>query len=372
MKILYLTDQIYLHGGAEKILIQKLNHWVEKFGYEVTLVTTQQKGKNPFFRLNPAVKMIDLGIDYTEGVSYFKYANFSKFRTHYKKLKAVINDINPDATFVISQSLLRFITPFAAGKHKIYYEYHTSYYGFQLGYEKLPALKKLKKQISYKVIEAIESKYTNVVFLNQAEYDHYKRKNAVIIPNFFDEIIHPVHCEKKKQVITLGRLSYQKGYDLLIDAWGLIAKEAPDWTLEIFGNGENRSKLEQQIGTKNLGHTIHLNEATDEVNLKLSESAFYVMSSRFETFPMVLLEAMSNKLPVVSFDCPTGPSSMLTINEDGLLAAPGDIRELADKMLEMINNEPLRQIMGDKAARNVTRFNPEMVMKKWDVLIKRK
>ena len=370
MKIIYITDQIYLHGGAEKILIQKLNYWVEWYGYDVLLITSEQKGKDPFFKLNDKVQRLDLDVNYEEGVSYLHPKNLKKLPSHISKLKSAIKEFNPDAIFLISLGFIRYILPFISGKHAIYNEYHTSYYGFQLKYDQLSFIHRMKKQLSYLLIDLVESQYTKIVFLNDAEYNHYKRKNAVIIPNFFDEIKVLPTVEKKNQLISLGRLCYQKGYDLLIDVWEIVDREKMGYTMEVYGNGEDHQMLADKIVAKNLGHSLHLNPATNDINQKLTESQFYVMSSRFETFPMVILEALSNGLPVASFDCPTGPASMLVQNEDGVMVENGNISALADAILSLMKNPSRVAEMGRNGAENVKRFNPKQVMEQWNQLIK--
>lgn len=370
MKIIYITDQIYLHGGAEKILIQKLNYWVEWYGYEVLLITSEQKGKAPFFKLNEKVQRLDLAVDYEEGISYLHPKNLKKLPKHISKLKTAISDFNPDAIFLISLGFIRYILPFISGKFPIYNEYHTSYYGFELKYNQLSFIHRLKKQFSYLLIDLVETRYTKIVFLNDAEFNHYKRNNAVIIPNFFDEIKATVSVPKKNQLISLGRLCYQKGYDLLIDVWEIVDREKTGYTLQIYGNGEDHQMLQEKIAAKNLEHSLHLNPATNAINEKLSESQFYVMSSRFETFPMVILEALSNGLPVVSFNCPTGPASMLIQNQDGLMVPNGDIKALADAILLLINDRERAEKMGRAGLENVKRFNPKQVMEQWDQLIR--
>ncbi|HEY0092599.1 MAG TPA: glycosyltransferase family 4 protein [Flavobacterium sp.] len=370
MRIIYITDQIYLHGGAEKILIQKLNYWVDWYGYDVLLVTSQQQGRNPFFPMHKNVQWVDLGVNYTEGVSYFNPSNLKKFPGHINKLKKAIADFKPDAIFLISLGLIRYVLPFISGKYPVYNEYHTSYYKFCMNYDEFSPFQKLKKHLADTLIRFAEHYYTGIVFLNQAEYDYYKRPNGLIIPNFFDEIREPLAMPKRNSIITLGRLSDQKGYDLLIEAWKIADEMNTGWTLEIYGNGEDKEMLQRKISEHNLGHSLYLHPATDQVNEKLSESGFYVMSSRYETFPMVLLEAMSHSLAVVSFDCPTGPASMLAPDEDSFLVPNGDIHALASKMLELINDAPLRLRMGAAAYENVKKFSPQIVMEQWDLLIK--
>lgn len=369
MKLLYLTDQVYLHGGAEKILIQKLNYWADVYGYDVTLLTTAQKERPPFFPLSPKVALHDLGMEYPDGTLYDP-KNFGLFREHYKKLKAFVNASKPDAIFVLSQALLRIITPFAAQGVPTYFEYHTSWYGFKLGYDRQSGLKKIKSKIIGAISDYAESKYTKIVYLNQAEFDHYRRKNSVIIPNFFDVSEKKIETERKNIAISLGRLSFQKGYDLLIEAWKTLDGRIDGWEMHVYGNGENKEKLEQQLSGTNFRNPMQFYSAIDNVNEKLAEASIYVMSSRFETFPMVLLEALSNKVPIVSFDCPTGPRSILTPNEDGLIVPPTDVKALADALLELMTDEARRKQMGEAGARNVSRFSPQTVMEQWDALIR--
>lgn len=232
-------------------------------------------------------------------------------------------------------------------------------------------IQKIKKKISYALIEAVESMYTNIVFLNQAEFNHYDRKNGVIIPNFFDDTEPRLAAARQKQIISLGRLSYQKGYDLLIQAWEKVAADIPDWRLAIYGNGEKHAALQMQLSKCQSRDTIELHPATNEVNKKLAASSFYVMSSRFETFPMVLLEAMSNQLPVVSFNCPTGPASILTHGEDSILVEDGNVQQLAESIKTMALDEDMRSQMGQKALQNVSKLDPKVIMKQWDDLVRK-
>lgn len=369
MRILYATDQVYLQGGAEKILTQKLNYWADVLGADVCLITSEQQGRQPFFKLSDKVKHVDLGIGYPEG-SLYHPRNLTRFRTHLTRFRKEVKSFAPDAVFVISQRLFHQISPFAVGDVPVFYEYHTSYYGFELGYKRLSAAGKLKKKFVDAITRLAENKYTGIVFLNQEEYDHYSRSNGLIIPNFFDPAVDPISVPKKKQVISLGRFSYQKGYDLLLESWSRLADAFPDWSLEIYGNGENAQQLQDQI--KRLGLTnARVNPATTEVPQKLAESAFYVMSSRFETFPMVLLEALWAGIPVVAFDCPTGPRSMLIENQDGLLASPEDVDGLAEQMKRLMQDAALTEKMGKAGHENVRRFNPKEVMGQWLALVEK-
>jgi glycosyltransferase involved in cell wall biosynthesis len=369
MKLVYITDQIYLHGGAEKILIQKLNHWVEDYNYDVVVITTAQKNKLPFFPLNSKVKLIDLGIDYNESISYFTHENRSKFFNHYKKLKKIIEIENPTAVFVVSLGLARYITPFITKKSISFFEYHTSYYGTFLSYQKKTALKKLFYKIKKIGIKFIEDKYNYVVLLNQEEYDFFKRKNGIIIPNFFNESDKPLVAEKENKIIALGRLTYQKGFDLLLEAWKIASKKISGWRIEVYGNGEDKDQLQDLIVTNNLSDSFFLLPATNQVNQLMATSSIYVMSSRYETFPMVLLEALQNGLPVVSFECPSGARAILTNNSDSIIVKNDDVNQLAEGLLTLMNDEKRRNELSKNAIQNVKRFSPKIVMETWNRFI---
>lgn len=370
MRILYVTDQMYRHGGAEKITAQKLNYWADVYGYETMLVTSEQNGKPICYPLSDKVKHVDLDVGYAAG-SYFTPQNLRKFPKHYKALQQQIDAFKPDAVFLVSLGWIRLALPFVAKGYNIYNEYHTSYYGFQMGYEQGSAWVKIKSKLSQLFVEWAENKYTAIIFLSDKEHDYFDRRNGLVIPNFYDADRQSIDVPKKKQAIALGRLSFQKGYDLLIEAWEIVHASVSNWTLEIFGEGEKRDELQQLIADKNLQEVIHLNHATDKVNEKLSESEIYILSSRVDNFPMVLLEAMSNQLPVVAFDCPNGPSAILSDGEDAVLVERENVPALAQQIIRLAGNETLRRQMGKQAFDNVKRFSAQRVMAQWDALIKK-
>ena len=258
--------------------------------------------------------------------------------------------------------------PFIKNSGKTFFEYHTSYHGFSIGYERLSFFGKLKDNLVKSITKKIEDKYTQVVFLNQIEYDHYKRKNGIIIPNFFIPIAEQ-RRERKNKMISLGRITHQKGYDFLVDIWKLVDEKISGWELEVYGNGSDFEVIQDRILKSNFKNPMRLLNAIDEVDQVLSESSIYLMSSRFETFPMVLLEAMSHGLPTVSFDCISGPRSILTKDEDGFIVPTFDIEASAKKIVFLVDNPSIREEMSFKAIENVKRFNPRVVMDMWNKYI---
>ena len=170
-------------------------------------------------------------------------------------------------------------------------------------------------------------------------------------------------------VLGMGRLTPEKGFDLLIRAFAQVAPQHPDWSLVILGEGSERKNLEQQIDSLNLRERIHLLGLVQYPQIALRRSAVFVLSSRFEGMPMALLEAMACGLACASFDCCTGPAEIIVNETSGLLVTPGDVQELAKAMLRLIADPNLRARLG-AAARYVLRdYGLNAVVQRWDALI---
>jgi glycosyltransferase involved in cell wall biosynthesis len=171
-----------------------------------------------------------------------------------------------------------------------------------------------------------------------------------------------------KIVIAAGRLYWQKGFDLLIPAFAQVAAVHPDWRLRIFGTGPKQERLQTQIDELGMSEHIRLMGRSDTFDQELRASSIYALSSRFEGLPMVMIEAMAHCLPVVSFDCPTGPADVITHEVDGLLVPPGDVDALAQALIRAIEDPDLRKRLGAAARETVRAYTPEVVMPQWETL----
>ena len=191
----------------------------------------------------------------------------------------------------------------------------------------------------------------------------------VCMPNAVPDNVGARASGDSKVVISAGRLTRQKGFDRLIPAFAKVAAEHPGWKLRIFGSGELREQLQKQIDDLELQDNVELMGFTDQLYQEMSGAAMYVMSSRFEGFPMVLLEAMGCGLPVVSFDCPNGPRDLVTEGVDGLIVDNGDIDGLTAAISTLISDDERRQTMGRAALKTAEQYASGVLGAKWERLL---
>jgi len=175
--------------------------------------------------------------------------------------------------------------------------------------------------------------------------------------------------QNRKRVVAMGRLTPQKGFDLLIHAFARISPIHPEWDLYILGEGEQRAELESDIHARKLNERIFLVGNIKEPFSTLRKADLFVMSSRFEGFGNALAEAMACGLPAISFDCPSGPSEIISHGLDGILVPPGNVEALARAMADLMSDEPKRQQFGKNALRVRERFACDGIVDSWDRLI---
>lgn len=175
---------------------------------------------------------------------------------------------------------------------------------------------------------------------------------------------------KGKRVIAVGRLDYQKGFDRLINIWGLVKKSplSVGWRLDIFGQGEHCEQLEKLIIEKELSQSVCINPPTKDIPSEYSKSSILAMTSRYEGFPMVMVEAMSAGLPVVTFDYKCGPRDIVNHGVNGYIIKEDDIHGFAEALLELMGNSDLRFELGRNAIQVEERYSEAKVMNRWTEL----
>lgn len=366
MKILFNTDQIHLHGGIEKVMATKANHFASLPGVEVFIVTAEQKGLAPCYPLDKRIRLIDLAVDYNRTQSYFSGGNLLKAVRHFRSQKKLFRDLSPDVIISPNFNFDHYWLPLIKGKAKLLKERHSSRYRE----EEQRKNTSLTARIRFRINDWIESRYDHIVVLNADEEKYVKTGNAVVIPN--PVALQSITAElKNKKVIAAGRISPVKNFGDLIRAWAIVHRTCPEWQLDIFGEDYLNTKKELQhlVTSLNLEQSVFFPGTIDRMTEKMSEYALYAMTSETECFPMVLLEALSVGVPVVSYDCPNGPRNIVTHGSAGIISPPHDVELLAESLLRLIEDQELRQSMGRAAKQNVLRFGTPHVMKQWQKLL---
>jgi glycosyltransferase involved in cell wall biosynthesis len=208
------------------------------------------------------------------------------------------------------------------------------------------------------------------VTLTNEDLNLWGWENSVVIPNAQTFDCDIPSCLQNKQVIAVGRYTYQKGFDMLIDAWKYVVLKNREWKLIIVGEGELRDELKAQINNANVQDYVKFLPATNNIQEIYRESSILVMSSRYEGFGMVLLEAHTMGVPTISFDCKCGPSEIINHGKDGFLIKEGDVQDMSEKLLLLMENDDLRKEFGNKAFKNAKRYSENLIMHKWVELFK--
>ena len=361
MKILYLIDQLYLHGGVEKMLAQKINYFIQVFGYEVILVTFEQQDKPFVYKVNERVQYYDLGINYNRSESYFGRKNVLKSFSHFNKLKNILSENKPDVIISVAFTPDHYFLPFISGKTPILKERHFS--GFIIKNQTGLLCPKNLMNIFFK-------KYSRVIVLNKDEKKYYSSFITEVIPNFI--VVSDNNRKRENTIIAAGRIAKVKQFDHLIKAWALIASNHETWKLKIFGDGDDDIEKYLQTLIKDLGleKSVQIKQSTPLIAEEMAKAKIYALTSETECFPMVLLEAQASGLAIVSYDCPHGPRNIVENEVSGFLTENQNIVNFGAALSKIINDPDQLKKVSHNAKINSQNFTDSIIMEQWDKLLR--
>lgn len=355
MKLLFFITALS-GGGAERVLVTLCNSLVER-GHDIHIATSK---RTPFaFNLDNRIHVVELfPSDYQELNKAVLYKRLLR------NIRTIVKQVNPD---IITSFMYQLNTPVILStlglKIPVVASEHTTF-------------DKAHSRINYLSRFYVNRLATKTILLTQYDYDFLGKrlKNKVVIPNPISFPIHYNTTIRSKNVLAAGNMDRweSKGFGKLIELWAKVSIENPDWTLEIAGTGSESNFIYLKSLAKEYGvgkSVIFLGFQKDMKKL-LQQSSVFILSSKNEGLPMVLLEAMSQGCACISFDCISGPREIITHNESGLLIEDQNWEEMAVSLNKLISDEALRNQFSKSALKEAERFTPTVIVDKWESLFK--
>lgn len=369
MSVTFILESAFNSGGMERMLATIANALSDS--YHITVLTAFNEGEEDFFPFKENVRRVDLGIE--RG----KYPKTNDQKREYKKrLDDWLMGNHQDVTVSLGSLEFFFLPDIKDGSKKVFW------FHFAFNYD------------------LMTSRYTRFQWLNSC-IGHLKRRRRIRIAKKFDKVIvlskndlkswrkylnnvtyiyNPITINPKlvvdyrvKRAIAVGRIEYQKGFDYLVKVWTKVHDNYPNWQLDIYGGGAKNDidGLQKQIDASNLHGIVNIKGRTDDIAKAFSVHSIMILSSRYEGFGLVLVEAAACGLPLVSFDCEQGPSEIIEEGKNGYLVSPiGNINGMANAIYKLIQDENLRKSMGAKAKQMSEQFSLGKVYKEWLNLFK--
>lgn len=361
MKVLYIFRSLAVFGGIERVLVDKMNYLVAQFGYDVYMITSDQ-GTHPVpYQLEKEVHLIDISIQFHKQYQYRGlrrlWDGYRRTRLFEKRLNELLIDIRPDVIICTTTDPVWSIVK-VKGRIPLVVEAHN------ICSRALGVKGPYQQMIAWRLKRSLKKVICLVALTDHDAEDWSKLRIPVkVIPNVVHLNDGEVSNLKSRRVVWVGRFDYQKRPLEIVKIWQQVYLAFPDWSLDIYGDGQQRGELEKVV--KNLNMNICVHPPTESVFDVYRNSSILVSTSLFEPFGLVIPEAMSCGLPVVSYDSPYGPSSIITNGQDGFLIKNRSVEDFADRVCQLIENEDLRRQMGQCGIISSQRYRAERIMSMW-------
>lgn len=337
MKILFLINSLKSKSGTERVAIELANKLSFIANYDITLLNRESIKNNTAYPVSDNVNVVVISGNYLE---------------FYKKLKIHVSLHLYDMVIVHNMGKLSLLCALLPKIKKLVTLEHVSFVS-------RPKKVQILSKFFYKWVD-------QVVTLTQKDKEQFDKfhSKVIVIPNFSPFPIVQESSFNSKQIVTIGRLTDQKNYLHLLKAWKKIYQMIPEWHLNIYGEGEHKKMLEDYIKQNSLQQVV-LKGSTSNVQDVYMNSDFFVMSSKYEGLPMVLVEAQSFGLPIISYDCPLGPSDVIQDHKNGLLVENQNIEALADAILQLASSPNMLMQFSQNSLVNAKKYQPEQILKVW-------
>jgi len=365
MRLLFFIHSLS-GGGAERVTVNLANHWAAK-GWHITIVTLTSRSPD-FYELHPAVERISLELaDESRNVLAGLWRNLRRVRA----LRQVLRQVQPNIALALMSTANVILALATQGLANV----------CAIGSERIHP-PQLPLGVQWRALRRFTyGRLAAVVALTQESAEwlkmHTRAQRVPIIPNMAlrplavqaPRLTPETVCVADRHILlAVGRLEKQKGIDWLLEAFMALALKYYNWNLVILGEGPERRALEAQVQAFGLDGRVFLPGRAGNVGEWYERADVYVMSSRFEGFPLTLAEAMAHGLPAVSFDCDTGPRDIIRPEVDGLLVPPGNVDSLTAALDRLMGDAALRAQFAARAVEARERFSMERIAGMWEEL----
>lgn len=350
MRICFLIQDITTQGGTERTTCCLANEMV-RHGHEVSIVSVFSAMGDAQYPLMNEVRVAYLSNEHY-GLDLSLVRRFIRVFRQVGMLRK--NGLLQQSDVIISQKVIASVLSCIAGlgKKTIACEHYA--------YGRFNSIARWARNRLYNHVRGL----VVLTERDRALFKHHGVQRVWVVENMVSIRPEPWQGQMVHRAMSVGRLDKQKGYDLLLNALAGRQKELGDWQVDIYGEGNERAVLEAQARALHLDGIVRFLPFTKQIEKAYATHAFYIMSSRFEGFPMVLLEAAASGLPVVSFDCPSGPAILLQ-QDRGLLVANGDTQALGDAIVRLVKDEDKRQFLHEQTWKIVEPYTPQAIYAKW-------
>lgn len=349
MKLFFLIECLNKSAGTERIATDVVNGIYEFTGWDITIVVLE-KDINPYFALNDGIKVLSLE------------SKLSKPLEAIRRLRKLIIDQRPDyiLNVAVTMSRLSLLASAFTGTKVITWEHFNLFAGSKTGY-------------LWRLVSALMS-YKTVVLTDRDRFSYPAiiRNKIMTIYNFPTNMGESISQLDSYIAISVGRLDNQKGFDILLNVWKKVTEKNNKWKLQIVGSGSKEANLKEQARELGIENYVEFVPATPEVAKYYRGASMYIMTSRFEGLPLVLIEAKQTGLPCVSFDCPNGPDEVIRNDVDGKLIPMHDENKMASTILELMDDRNRIKAYGREAIVDVKkRFSKETIIEEWVKFLKK-
>ena len=351
MNILFLVYDIHFGGGAERVTVNMANHLVAD-NNKVTIVSLSRFNSSNIFTINNQVEIEYLNFNFENALNLIqKIASVFKVSSYLRKYtdQTIILGIGTFPSLILAMMPKRKNLKTIGCQHNSYsFAKHIWAFLRKMFFHRLNAL----------------------VLLTEQDLPKLKKlnPNSFVIPNAVSFFPHEPAKLENKIILAIGRMDYNKGYDLLIDVFEKLSVVHPDWKLRIIGDGPLKKTIISRVETSGLNNRVEILPPTNQIIDQYLQASVYLMTSRSEALPMVLLEAKACGLPIVSFNCETGPSDIINNDEDGYLIEGFNIEMMTEKLVTLCSDIDKRKEFGTNGRESIKKFLPEVIALKWEAL----